>query len=136
MQWKLQQVYNDKVNVLAFSEALLESGWHKRVKTPESMAKKVYELQHEDNFLRLRNPIDWYFMFRSWLDVTPFELTGAKTDEEAIMWILNVKNKDFGVTITDIVITKDMLTVISDEVKAKYIGVIYRRDQPVVEDVK
>jgi hypothetical protein len=133
MQWKLQQVYNKKVNVLAFSEALLESGWYERVKAPESMAKKVYELQHEDNFLRLRNPIDWYFMFRSWLDVTPFELTGAKTDEEAVMWILNVKNKNIGVTIIDIVITKDMLTVVPDEVKEKYIGVIYRRDQPVGE---
>jgi hypothetical protein len=136
MEWKLQQVYNDKVNVLAFSEELLKSRWHKKVKTAESMSKKVYELQHEHNFLRLRNPIDWYFMFRSWLDVTPFELTGAKTDEEAVMWIMNAKNKESGVTITGITIDKDMLIVVPDEVKEKYIGVIYRRDQPVVENVK
>lgn len=136
MEWKLQQVYADKINVLAFSEELLKSNWHKRVKTPESMAKKVYELQHEGNFLRLRNPIDWYFMFRSWLDVTPFELTGAKTDEEAVMWILSQKNKGSGVSITGITLDKDMLTVVPDEVKEKYIGVIYRRDQPVVENIK
>jgi hypothetical protein len=133
MEWKLQQVYYEKVNVLAFSEELLKSGWHNRVKTPESMAKKVYELQHEDNFLRLRNPIDWYFMFRSWLDVTPFELMGAKTDEEAVMWIMNAKNKGLGVTITDIIIVRDMLVTVPDEVKEKYIGVIYRRDQPSIK---
>lgn len=136
MEWKLREVFNEKINVLAFSEELLKSRWHKKVKTAESMSKKVYELQHEHNFLRVRDPIGWYFMFRSWLDATPFELTGAKTDEEAVMWIMNAKNKDMGVTITEITIDKDMMITVPDEVKEKYIGVIYRRDQPVVEDVK
>ena len=132
MQWKLREVFNEKINVLAFSEELLKSRWHKKVKTAESMAKKVYELQHEDNFFRLRNPIDWYFMFRSWLDITPFELIGAKTDEESVIWIMNEKNKGSGVTITGITIDKDMMISVPDEVKEKYIGVIYRRDQPSV----
>lgn len=136
MQWKLREVFNEKINVLAFSEELLKSRWHKKVRTAESMSKKVYELQHEHNFLRVRDPIGWYFMFRSWLDVTPFELTGAKTDEESVIWIMNEKNKGSGVTITGITFDKDMLMVVPSDVKEKYIGVIYRRDQPVVGDVK
>ncbi len=52
------------------------------------------------------------------------------------MSIMNAKNKESGVTIIGIVIDKDMMTVVPDEVKEKYIGVIYRRDQPVVEDIK
>ncbi len=92
-EWKLNQVFKNGINQRALCEELIKADIVPYVNELGALTKKINLLKNQRTFLKSKDPVYWYLVFRAWLDVSPMELIGVKTDDEAVQWILEQKLK-------------------------------------------
>jgi hypothetical protein len=91
MDWKLDSIFKgDRINQTTLAEVLVQEQWTtNRVK---GVIKTINEHCHDfQAFVRRRDVLRWYYMYRSYLNVSPMELTGLKTDQEAVTELMKAK---------------------------------------------
>lgn len=91
MDWKLNQVFSrDRINQTALAEVLVREGW--TTNTVKGLTKNINEQCHNlMTLLRRRDVLRWWYMYRAYLNASPMELTGHKTDQEAVTELIKAK---------------------------------------------
>lgn len=130
MEWKLDSIFRrNKINQTALSEVLVEKGW--TMNKVRGVTKQINEHCHDFlSFVRRQDMLEWYMMYRSYLNVSSMELTGCKTDQEAVEALLKAKlqrhlnEQGFNVTIKDLTIEEAIPEIqsVDAEVLNRYIG--------------
>jgi hypothetical protein len=131
MQWRLSEVFKAGINQHAFAEELFKANFYPKATTFETLKRKINVVRSEKKFFDLDDPISWYCMFRGWLNVSSFDLTGANTDEEAVEWIFRQKMKCGDLVEINIELKEGAIPVVPIEIRERYIGVGKRVNSPI-----
>lgn len=92
MDWRLLDFCRThRVNQTALAEELVLCGWAGK-RTAKGLTRDINNHCHSvDTFLRRRDTLRWWFMYRRYLNASPMELMGVKTDDEAVAGIIQAQ---------------------------------------------
>jgi len=92
MEWKLLDFCRThKVNQTALAEELVLCGWAGK-RTAKGLTRDINNHCHSvEAFLRRRDTLRWWKMYRSYLNASPMELMGVQTDTQAVAQIIQAQ---------------------------------------------
>jgi len=135
MEWKLNGIFKrDRINQTALAEILVQIGW--TTNTVKGVIKTINAQCHNvGTLLQRRDILRWYYMYRSYLNVSPMELTGCSSDQEAVTELIKEKLQRYlddqgcGIKIQELVID-DVPEVksVSAEILEEYVGKPMRKN--------
>jgi hypothetical protein len=132
-EWKLADFcVTHQVNQSVLANLLYQEKWSKT--KPNALLAQINSQAHSfDTFARRRDWLRFYRMYRSYLNASAMELTGCKSDEEAVAAILQaklqrqLKGQKFNIEVINLEVAElEPITIMPAEIVNQIVGTGYK----------